>query len=79
MREQRGEGLLVALRAPRAARGRQPATGRTAADVAQVHVTDALNGPLAPADRDGPVRKLVLARLEHYCTVPVLAILVVVL
>ena len=57
MREQRGEGLLVALRAPRAARGRQPAAGRTAADVAQVHVTDALNGPLAPADRDGPVRK----------------------
>ena len=24
---------------------------------AEVHATDALNGPLAPADRDGPVRK----------------------
>ena len=49
--------LLVALRAPRAARGRQPAAGRTAADVAEVHVTDALSAAHGEAAHDGEVRK----------------------
>ena len=36
-------------------RGRQPAAGRTPADVAEVHVTDALNAAHSEAAHDGPV------------------------
>ena len=36
-------------------RGRQPAAGRTPADVAEVHVTEALNAAQSEADHDGPV------------------------
>ena len=38
-------------------RGRQPAAGRTPADVAEVHVTDALNAACSEAAHDGPLRK----------------------
>ena len=38
-------------------RGRQPAAGRTPADVAEVHVTDALNAAHSEAAHDGPLRK----------------------
>lgn len=38
-------------------RGRPPAAGRTAADVAEVHVTDALNAAHSEAAHDGQVRK----------------------
>ena len=38
-------------------RGRQPAAGRTRADVAGVHVTEALSRPFLGRDRDGPLRK----------------------
>ena len=38
-------------------RGRQPAAGRTPADVAEVHVTDALNAAHSEAAHDGQVRK----------------------
>jgi hypothetical protein len=37
-------------------RGRQPAAGRTPADVAEVHVTDALNAAHSEAAHDGRVR-----------------------
>ena len=36
-------------------RGRQPAAGRTPADVAEVHVTDALNAACSEAAHDGAV------------------------
>ena len=38
-------------------RGRQPAAGRTRADVAEVHVTDALNAAHSEAAHDGALRK----------------------
>ena len=40
-------------------RGRQPAAGRTPADVAEVHVTDALNAAHSEAAHDGQVRNRV--------------------
>ena len=43
-------------------RGRQPAAGRTPADVAEVHVTDALNAAHSEAAHDGPVRKPICHR-----------------
>ena len=36
-------------------RGRQPAAGRTPADVAEVHVTDALNAAHSEAAHAGPL------------------------
>ena len=38
-------------------RGRQPAAGRNSGDVAEVHVTEALNAAHSEATHDGPVRK----------------------
>ena len=55
--EQRGEGCEK-LEEPVLVRARQPKNSSPRPrHGAEVHVTDALNGPLAPADRDGPVRK----------------------
>ena len=43
-------------------RGRQPAAGRTPADVAEVHVTDALNAAHSEAAHDGAVTNPISTR-----------------
>ena len=56
LREQRGEGCLELCELHvSCVAGRRPPAG-TAADVAQVHVTDALNAAHSEAAHDGPVR-----------------------